>query len=779
MPATKSDNTLGIYAHWLTQNYRWVMTIVLLCLAFLSSGVRFLTFDSDWQIYFKEDDPQRIAYEELEETYSRSTDALFVLTPASGGVFSRDFLKAIEALTDAAWQLPYSQRVNSLTNFQYTYAEGDDLIVEDLFSEVDRLSDAQLLKRRAVALNEKRLLARVVAADARSTAVQVTFQLPEVDDAEGQIAAAAVASLGQRIEQEFSPITVHLTGELMMDNAFLDAATSDIKTLTPLMYLGIVLVVFLILRSFMATLAVIILVTTSVIGSLGFAGWAGIPITNTLVAVPTIIMTLALADSIHIIVSLLSSLEKGHSKREALAESLQLNFHPVLVTSVTTAIGFLTLNFVDVPPFQDFGIVAAFGVMLALLLSITLLPCLLAMLPITSRTSEHGGFMILSSGMNKLAQYIIVKRRFLLSVSVLLTVGLLMAIPLNEANNQFIKFFDQKIEFRLASDYTTENLTGIYHVYYSIPAAESHGVTTPEFLTKLTHFSEWLRQQPEVMHVSTLSDTIKKLNQNLNFDREDAYALPDSRELAAQYLLLYEMSLPYGLDLNNQINMDKSATLVEVALGDITTNEIDRFKERSETWLRENAPEMFTYVVGSSVMFSDVYKRSTQTMMVGALVGLILISMLLIFVLRSLKHGLISLLTNLLPVGLAFGLWGLLVGQVNMGVALVITMTLGIVVDDTVHLLSKYLHGLRVMGLNSGDAIRYAFSTAGFALIVTTAALATGFFIMSLSTFSLNSYSSLLTSVTLIFALYVDLIMLPAVLTLFDKSDGEIGAGKT
>ena len=572
--------------------------------------------------------------------------------------------------------------------------------------------------------------------------------------------------LAADIRQTYPSLEIRLTGELMINTAFQEIGNKDATHLTPLMYLTIILVVALLLKSVVAVVAVVLLVTLSVLVALGAAGWGGLFLTVTSIAAPTMIMTLAIADAIHILVSMFGFMREGKTQNEALISSFIINFSPILITSVTTAVGFLTLNFVDVPPFKDFGNISAMGVIAAFMLSVIFLPAFISCFRLQPKQTLN---IVSVSALGWLAD-VVIKNRKVFLLSMLVIFGLLLtAIPRNEVNNEIVKFFGPEIQFRQDSDYSLKHLTGLYTVEYSLPALAANGVTEPQYLAHLEAFTKWLRKRPEVMHVSALSDIMKRLNQNLHGDDVNWYRLPDSKELASQYLLLYELSLPFGRDLNNEINISKSASRIVVTLGDVSTNEIKSFRDASESWLKKNAPQQFTYGVGASVMFADIFKRSTETMINGVLVGMLIISAILIFALKSLKYGVLSLLPNLLPAGLAFGIWALWVGQVNMAVSLVMTMTLGIIVDDTVHFMSKYLRARRDYKYNSTESVRYAFTSVGLALVVTSVALAAGFAIMAQSDFALNADSSLLTLITIVLALVVDFLFLPPLLMLVDK----------
>jgi len=377
-----------------------------------------------------------------------------------------------------------------------------------------------------------------------------------------------------------------------------------------------------------------------------------------------------------------------------------------------------------------------------------------------------------SSMMIGLGEWVINKRGVLLLTMAVITVVMLSFIPKNELNDEFVKYFSEEIEFRRDSDFASENLSGLYLIDYSLDSGESGAVSDPEFMQTVEDFANWYRSQPEVIHVNVLTDVFKRLNRSMHGDDEAAYKLPESRELAAQYLLLYEMSLPYGLDLNNQVNVDKASTRMTVMMYNISTSQVLDLEQRALDWLQTNA-RLSMQKTGASptVMFSHIGYRNIRSMLFGTVVALILISFILIFALRSFKIGLLSLVPNLVPAGLAFGLWGISDGQVGMGLSVVTGMTLGIVVDDTVHFLSKYMRARREKGLSSEDAVRYAFRTVGLALVVTSFVLAAGFLVLSMSAFNMNADMAIMTAFTIMFAILADFILLPPLLMKLDKGD--------
>jgi predicted RND superfamily exporter protein len=475
------------------------------------------------------------------------------------------------------------------------------------------------------------------------------------------------------------------------------------------------------------------------------------------------VMTLAVADCIHVISSMLFAMREGKNKSDALRYSININLMPIVITSVTTAIGFLTLNFSAVPILNDLGNLTALGVMLACWLSLTFLPSLLTVMPIKQQPTQiqtQGIFV-------QFADWVIINHRRILPYGLVFFVAAIVLSFTNQLNDIAIEYFDTSSEFRQAADFQTDNLSGMSSVDFAIFSGEVSAINTPQNMQIIASFSDWLRSQPEVDHVSTLSDTIKRLSMNMHGDDPSMYKLPGDRALSAQYLLLFEMSLPYGLDLNNQLDIDKSATRITATLKNLGSKEFTEFEQRAYTWFKQLSPELRITAGSPPMMFAHIGEKNMESMIEGTLVALILISGLLMFALRSWRMGLISLIPNLLPAGIGFGIWALISGQINMGLAVVLSMTLGIIVDDTVHFLSKYNYA-RQRGDDAEDSVRYAFNSVGRALLITTVVLALGFATLTLSTFALNEDMGALTSIIIVVALVVDLVFLPAALLFFD-----------
>lgn len=749
---------------------RWPWLVLILSVGWVllaASGGRFLTFSSDYRVFFSKENPQLQAFEALQNTYTKNDNVLFVITPKDGNVFSRETLAAVEDITKQSWQIPYSIRVDSITNFQHTHAEGDDLVVEDLVKDAHTLSDTEVAHKRDIALHEPLLLNRLIAPAADVTGVNVTVHLPgRNSQIEVPEVVAFARDLAGKIQSRHPQIEVRLTGMVLMNNAFAEASQNDVKTLVPLMFLIIVVLVGITLRSIAATISTLLVIIMSIMAAMGLTGWVGIQLSPPSSSAPTMIMTIAVAHAVHIFSSFNHAYSLGIDKREAVAESLRMNLQPVFITSFTTVVGFLSLNFSDAPPFRDLGNIVSMGEAAAFLIAISFLPALMMVLPLRRPKPEMPSRTL----MDKWSGFVVRRYRVIFWGMLAVVVILTSLIPKNELNDEFVKYFDESIQFRQDTDYTSEHLTGIYMIEYSLNSGKPDGIADPAYLQTVEDFANWLRQQPGVIHVNTITDTMKRLNKNLHEDDPAWYRIPDQRELAAQYLLLYEMSLPFGLDLNNQINVDKSATRLSVTMQSLSTNEMLTMEQRGNEWLVQHADVIKHSEASSpSLMFSHIGERNIKSMLAGSVVALVLISAILLLMLRSVKMGIISLVPNLVPAAMAFGLWGLFVGEVGLALSVVVGMSLGIIVDDTVHFLSKYQRAQREKGLNQEEAVHYAFSSVGVAIWITTTALVAGFLIMTLSGFEVNSAMGIMTALTITLALVTEFLLLPALLMMFEE----------
>ncbi|WZO24500.1 MMPL family transporter [Vibrio vulnificus] len=746
----------------------WTLIISLMAIVATAMGAKNLYFRGDYNIFFDGSNAQLQAFDEIQTTFAKTDNIALVLAPKSGDVFDQRTLTQIQEMTEQAWQVPYSSRVDSLANYQHTEAVDDDLLVEDLLYQSYPLTAERIAKVRAVAMSEPLLVNALVSEKGDVAVINITMQMPGVDEtAEVNEVVAYVEQMLSHYRAEYPDVTIYKAGIIAMNHSFAMAAQNDSATLVPTMLLVILVFLTLMLRSFLSVLATLVVIIGAIVATLGIVGWAGMFLHVASVNVPTLIMTLAVADCVHVIASMRHFMRQGMPKSQAIHRSVTLNFVPIIITSVTTAIGFLMMNMSDSPVLRDFGNLSALGVMIACVLSVSLLPALLNLLPVRFSAKQAAKS---SDIMDKLADLVVHRRNVLLPLSIVVIAGSAALMPYNKVNDESVKYFDTSSEFRQAADFMEQRIGGMTTMSIAIKTHQSQGIASPEFLEVLGEFTRWLREQPETDHVASLSDIYKRLNKNMHGDDSAYYALPAERELAAQYLLLYEMSLPFGLDLNNQVNVDKSSVKLQLTVKNLGSVELVVLEERIYQWFASHAPRYQVVASSPSLMFAHIGETNMASMLSTLPITLILISALMIFALRSWRLGVISLVPNIAPAVIGFGLWALISGEINLGLSVVVTLTLGIVVDDAVHFLAKYQHA-RKEGQNAEQAVRYAFHTVGRALWITTVVLVAGFSVLAMSQFRLNSDMGQLSAIVIFVALVIDFVLLPSLLMRFDTAE--------
>ena len=294
---------------------------------------------------------------------------------------------------------------------------------------------------------------------------------------------------GEMTRASHPDVAYYLTGDVVMNRAFTDTTQNEMQTLTPVVFLFIIVASVGLLRSVFGTLAIVATLMFVINTTVGFAGWVGTVFNPANSGVPIIVMTVAIADSVHIVSALIFGMRRGLDKNTALTESLHNNAWPVFLTSTTTAIGFLTLNASDSPPFRVLGNLVAFGVLCAFVHSMALLPALLSVLPLRARPIREGE----SAFLDRFSAFVVARRTPILWFAAL-----------------------ERYEFRRDTDFVIDNLTGMETLEYSLSAGREGGVADPHYLRAVDAFAEWYRGQPEVTHVQAFSDIMKRLNKNMH-----------------------------------------------------------------------------------------------------------------------------------------------------------------------------------------------------------------------------------------------------------------------
>ena len=733
----------------------------------LGRGITSVVFDPDMERFFPKGHPATSLSYEIDETFIRTDNLVIAINAKNNSIFTKKTLSLIENLTEESWTVPYSIRVDSLTNYSYVRSVDDDLLVEPFIENAVSLEDSFIKQREKIVEEEEIIFGSLISKDKKTTVISiivdppnpdaniklidtVEYMLEYVDEAKSNHPELDIRVLGTPYQEYISPKMV----------------LSEMPIVMPSMLLLILVSVFFLLRSVYAVLATILVIVLSLISTFGSVGYIGNALNQMVITIPILIITLALADCVHLFSIFFQQRAKGYSSKESMTRSLELNLQPLFLTTLTTCIGFLSFNVLDVPPLQDLGNYVSIGIAMAFIFTIFFAAPLFSFFEIKAPKSVNQQINL----SRKIAKFSLKNSKTLLWSVPLASLLLICLIPLNVLDENPTQMYDEGFTSFSADTLWLDEMLGVTFPVSFKANSNNGSVSEPEFLRKIDHFVKWLETQDEVNHVTSLAHTMKNLNRSMHGDDPEWEIIPESEELSSQYLFFYEMSLPMGLDLNSSISQDRASTKISANLDDMSGQEFLKFDKKVRAHIKENnLTEIISPAAGFRVVFSHISMVIVNSLLFGVFLGLLLITILLGLFFRSIPFGILSAFPNVLPIGAAFGIWALYDGQVGFMVAVGMGSTLGIIVDFTVHLLSKYDLARREMGQSPEEAVVFAFESVGFALIVMTIVISLGFLVLNLVNFMPLHDFARFSTISFVMALIIDFLLFPNLLVRFDK----------
>ena len=733
----------------------------------LGRGITSVVFDPDMERFFPKGHPATSLSYEIDETFIRTDNLVIAINAKNNSIFTKKTLSLIESLTEKSWTVPYSIRVDSLTNYSYVRSVDDDLLVEPFIENAVSLEDSFIKQREKIVEEEEIIFGSLISKDKKTTVISiivdppnpdaniklidtVEYMLEYVDEAKSNHPELDIRVLGTPYQEYISPKMV----------------LSEMPIVMPSMLLLILVSVFFLLRSVFAVLATILVIVLSLIATFGSVGYIGNALNQMVITIPILIITLALADCVHLFSIFFQQRVKGHSSKESMIRSLELNLQPLFLTTLTTCIGFLSFNVLDVPPLQDLGNFVSIGIAMAFIFTIFFAAPLFSFFEIKAPKSVNQQINL----SRKIAKFSLKNSKTLLWSVPLASLLLICLIPLNVLDENPTQMYDEGFTSFSADTLWLDEMLGVTFPVSFKASSNNGSVSEPEFLKKIDNFVKWLETQDEVNHVTSLAHTMKNLNKSMHGDDPEWETIPESEELSSQYLFFYEMSLPMGLDLNSSISQDRASTKISANLDDMSGKDFLKFDKKVRAHIQENnLTEIISPAAGFRVVFSHISMVIVNSLLFGVFLGLLSITLLLGLFFRSIPFGVLSAFPNVLPIAAAFGIWALYDGQVGFMVAVGMGSTLGIIVDFTVHLLSKYDLARREMGQSPEEAVVFAFESVGFALIVMTIVISLGFLVLNLVNFMPLHDFARFSTISFLMALIIDFLLFPNLLVRFDK----------
>ncbi len=740
--------------------------ISLLCVMGLAPGLMYFNEKYDVRIWFRETDPLIKTLNSFERQFGND-ESIVIGLKAVNGVFSPVAAKALAEITEKLWLVPEVIRVESLSNYNYSYAEDDDIIVEPFFGESQGgFSQEYLDTRRELALSHPVMKNYLISEDGTSALIFARL----ATTLSGSPNYKVITERTLAIAKEYNAIEgleTHVVGEAAVNDAFRSVANSDAAILMPILFALIIIYLLLTFRSFIAMLLPFGVTLISLVMTFGTCFYIGFSFDSILSILPAILIAISIADSVHILVTYFNFRADSMDKEKAAYMALHKNLIPTFLTSISTMIGFFSLTFTELVPVRQLGVLAGVGCFYAWFITIFLMGPLLFWF--SFKVPEHfkkigrsGKGEITEESFSMRAALFINRHKKKIVLSMLVFVGLSISLITKiKINSNPYEYFRSGLPIRIANEFTKQEFGGNTGPEFIIDSGAKEGIKDPKFLAKVEKFKNWLDAQPVVNKTVDVIDIIKDINMNIMGGKQSEYRIPESNTRVAENLLFYSMGLPQGMDLNNRMTLKNDKIRMSVLWSVYDTRGWLKYIDIYEKKAREFGLEIST--TGKFYLFQRMMDYVVMTFLKSITMAMFLVALLMMILFRSVKIGLISLIPNVLPLIFGGAVMAIAGIDLNIGSALVFSVCLGIAVDDTIHFLSNY-YRYKKEGMEELQIMATIFTYTGSALVVTTAILASGFGVYILGDFVPNVNFGLLCAFVLTGALAIDMIFLPALL---------------
>lgn len=754
----------------------FLITATLVLGAALSWGMNYTSLESRYESILSEDDPYKAEVDQARIDFPPSTSVLFAFEAGSAtdselvaekqsDVFNFPVLQAMDALTYRYDEINAAVSVGSLMNRRLNSVDADRYNRDYLIPALDTLTTSDLAELKALALRDEDLTKSLLSPSGDMALAVVKYKTNE-DSQDARLSVArSVIVLRDALRAEYPGVKIYVLGAALFELDGYNAQVKDSQLLFPVTMLISIVLLWFCLRSLSYALCLFAGAFATVGMTVGSFGWADIAFNQISTLGPIVVLVIGIAHGIHIVAVYVQGLHDKLGKLEAMRHSLMVNVQPVALATITTAIGFLSLNYSSSPGIYGFGNIVALGTFWAFLITLTVIPAVVLLLPVRKVSKPLGvkGFIVYVS------RLVEEKGLLLFLGSTLVIVATLALLPLNKLDFNRYSFVDENSDFHYVMTALREKIGNDQSLVYSISSGDYYGITEVEFMRQVDEFSLWVESQDDASFVTSYTDLLRTLNKSEHDDDEAWNVLPDDQLQVIDYLVGYQLVQEIEPNLEPMFNTDYSAIRLMVGTSNLSNGELINLNDRIDTWIAENLPPQYKVMHGDySILFARLDRSITIELAKGFMLSFLLITLTLMIGLKSFRYGMLSIMPNLFPATIVFGFWGLFVGELSPYILMLFSISIGIVVDDSVHILSKYISAKRE-GANPREAVRYSLDKAGSAITITTLALAVGTFVLVLSnTFHFQNVALLLTPIIVV-ALVLDLLFLPPLLIMFDE----------
>ncbi len=777
-----TENFFVRMGRWFITYPKTTLATVLVLFGLLLTQLQHLRIDTTAESFLHKDAKALVDYEKFRDEFGR--DEFFTVVITGVDVFSLDFLATLRDIHgDLEQEVGYLQSVDSLVNVRSIYGDGDDLIAEDLLENFPQTEEelAVIKERiRGKDIYYGRLLNRdedTVAIFLKILPYKIiknkdgTETFSNFGDAELAVASNEIKTVMERYKQRLGKGEYYVGGTLELGSYMGRIIQADFGNLTAVSLLMIALVLGILFKRASGIFIPLIVMAISIGATIAMLPALGFSMQITTSIIPSFLLAVCIGDSVHILSIFYHEYDHGKTKEEAILYALSHTGVAVLFTSLTTAAGLMSFVFSAIVPIGSLGLFAAIGTMLALVLTLILVPVLLTLFPVKHKPqvdAEHFKTGGLPYKFTRLGIFCAIHHPWKVVVAALAIVPItLIFIPNLRFSQDSLAWFPDDNPVKTAVRVIEAKVTGSMPVEIIIDTGKDQGALDPEFLKSLDAWLSGLRGKElngiPIRSVNSIVDLVKETNQAFNGNKQENYVVPDSQEMIAQELLLVEMDQADDLYQFTDKKFRKVHTTLILPWKDAIL--FDKFQKQLISSYQKDMgskwPDM--HLTGVIPIFSVLFAAIVQSAIQSYLISGIIITIMMIILLRNVADGLISMVPNLIPIMIVIAFMAITDMPMDVLTVLIGSIAVGLCVDDTIH----FMHGFKVAYQQHGDAakaIEDVLMSTGKALMITSIVLFWGFMTFTLSDLSSMDNFGILTAMCISLALVFDFFLGPALM---------------
>ena len=717
--------------------------------------------ETDLDKYMPQDHPAFVFSDQAEEWFGIN-DGIIVAVENKNGIYNTATIDTLKQLTKRLQKMDEIEKedVTSLYTADNIIGTEDGMDVKAFFKRVPK-TDSTLNVLEENVNNNEMVHGRLVSADGTVTVVIAEIR----DDVFTQEFYNEILETAASFQTE--DISIHVAGRPIVEGTMALLGPADMKKMVPIVLLVITIVLFIMLRSIKSTLLTMGVVFFSTLWAFGLMALVNVPIYAVSTMIPVMLIAIGVADGVHLYshLHLFQRKNPDATKKEAVKDMIKNMWKPVVMTSITTSVGFISLLTSQVYPIKYFGIFTAFGVMAAMLFSLVFIPAGIMIFGLpklrkVKETKSNDGLDIAS----RFANLVIKKKSVSIIVTALIIIGSIVGMQKIWINSSFLEKFEKDSDIVMTDKFINSHFGGTTTLNLILDAEGKKGTfKKPEVLKLVDKLQNKVETDLQVVGNSfSLTDYVNRMNKVMNADDEKFNVIPDTKEMVAQYLLLYEMSGDPE-NLNKVVDYDYEKLNVTFQLKSDNSKAINSTLAVVETFEDDFKKLGVTVKYAGSgykgLVFTDLI---LEGQIMSLILSLLIVVILLSLMFKNIRIGLIGAVPIIITALLSFGIMGFLNIPLNTTTALLSSIAIGIGIDYAVHFIEQY----RTNALKTGDKILTAQKTmahSGRAIIFNAIVVIAGFMILLFSVFppnrelgalvSLNMFTSFVGTLTIMLIL--------------------------